>query len=59
LGSKVGFDATNKWPGKPTGMGQNYHNVARSDQKVDEMWDKCFNAMETGGIACCFVTQLT
>jgi len=33
LGSKVGFDATNKCQGKPTGMGRPIFDVARHHQE--------------------------
>ncbi|WP_427501208.1 4-hydroxy-3-polyprenylbenzoate decarboxylase [Methylomonas sp. MED-D] len=44
LGSKVGFDATNKWPGE-TQREWGRPIVMREDviKKVDAMWDRLFN----------------
>ncbi|RLA23181.1 MAG: 4-hydroxy-3-polyprenylbenzoate decarboxylase [Gammaproteobacteria bacterium] len=40
LGSKVGFDATNKWPGETTReWGRTITMTDEVVQKVDEMWD--------------------
>jgi len=40
LGSKVGFDATNKWPGETTReWGRTIKMTDEVVQKVDEMWD--------------------
>jgi 4-hydroxy-3-polyprenylbenzoate decarboxylase len=43
LGSKVGFDATNKWPGE-TNREWGRTIVMSPDvvKKVDEMWDSLF-----------------
>lgn len=43
LGSKVGFDATNKWPGETTReWGRTIVMSPEVIKKVDEMWDKLF-----------------
>ncbi|MGZ4999907.1 MAG: 3-octaprenyl-4-hydroxybenzoate decarboxylase, partial [Methylomonas sp.] len=44
LGSKVGFDATNKWPGE-TSREWGRPIVMREDviRKVDAMWDTLFS----------------
>jgi 4-hydroxy-3-polyprenylbenzoate decarboxylase len=44
LGSKVGFDATNKWPGE-TNREWGKPIVMDKDvlKKVDAMWDKLFD----------------
>ena len=43
LGSKVGFDATNKWPGETTReWGRTIVMTPEVIKKVDEMWDKLF-----------------
>ncbi len=43
LGSKVGFDATNKWPGETTReWGVPIVMSAAITQKVDQMWEKLF-----------------
>ena len=41
LGSKVGFDATNKWPGET--QREWGHPIAMSEpvkQRIDELWDE-------------------
>ena len=45
LGSKVGFDATNKWPGE-TNREWGRTIVMRPDvvSKVDAMWDSLFGS---------------
>lgn len=44
LGSKVGFDATNKWPGETTReWGRPIVMSADVIKKVDAMWDTLFN----------------
>ena len=43
LGSKVGFDATNKWPGETNReWGRTIVMTPEVIKKVDEMWDKLF-----------------
>ncbi|MCX7106792.1 MAG: 4-hydroxy-3-polyprenylbenzoate decarboxylase [Methylococcales bacterium] len=43
LGSKVGFDATNKWPGETNReWGRTIVMSPHIIKKVDEMWDKLF-----------------
>jgi 4-hydroxy-3-polyprenylbenzoate decarboxylase len=43
LGSKVGFDATNKWPGETNReWGRTIVMSPEVIKKVDEMWDKLF-----------------
>jgi 4-hydroxy-3-polyprenylbenzoate decarboxylase len=43
LGSKVGFDATNKWPGETNReWGKTIVMSPEVIKKVDEMWDKLF-----------------
>jgi 4-hydroxy-3-polyprenylbenzoate decarboxylase len=43
LGSKVGFDATNKWPGETTReWGKTIAMSPEVIKKVDAMWDKLF-----------------
>jgi 4-hydroxy-3-polyprenylbenzoate decarboxylase len=43
LGSKVGFDATNKWPGETTReWGRTITMSPKVIKKVDEMWDNLF-----------------
>ena len=40
LGSKVGFDATNKWPGETTReWGKTIEMTDEIVKRVDEMWD--------------------
>ena len=40
LGSKAGFDATNKWPGETTReWGQAITMSDEVKQRVDELWD--------------------
>ena len=41
LGSKVGFDATNKWPGETTReWGRPIAMDAATIKKIDEIWDE-------------------
>ena len=43
LGSKVGFDATNKWPGETNReWGRTIVMSPEVIKKVDEMWDSLF-----------------
>jgi 4-hydroxy-3-polyprenylbenzoate decarboxylase len=43
LGSKVGFDATNKWPGETNReWGRTIAMSPEVIKKVDAMWDKLF-----------------
>ncbi|HEY8272042.1 MAG TPA: menaquinone biosynthesis decarboxylase, partial [Pseudobdellovibrionaceae bacterium] len=43
LGSKVGFDATNKWPGETNReWGRTIVMSPEVVKKVDEMWDMLF-----------------
>jgi 4-hydroxy-3-polyprenylbenzoate decarboxylase len=43
LGSKVGFDATNKWPGETNReWGRTIVMSPEVVKKVDEMWDTLF-----------------
>jgi 4-hydroxy-3-polyprenylbenzoate decarboxylase len=43
LGSKVGFDATNKWPGETNReWGRTIVMSPEVVKKVDEMWDSLF-----------------
>jgi 4-hydroxy-3-polyprenylbenzoate decarboxylase len=44
LGSKVGFDATNKWPGETNReWGRTIVMTPEVIKKVDDMWDSLFN----------------
>ncbi len=41
LGSKMGFDATNKWPGETTReWGEPIQMTAEIKQRVDDIWDE-------------------
>ncbi len=43
LGSKIGFDATNKWPGETSRhWGQTIEMDAQTKQKVNDIWDSLF-----------------